>query len=368
MELSFDHVGEAFTYLVDLFDADGNLGGDNANFAKTSSRAGDVIQYLRPATITFESPRNRVLINSARDANPFFHLYEAMWMLAGRNDVASPVNYNSKFGQFSDDGKIFNGAYGYRWRHAVFYWYPERNGFDQLDILIKHLIDKPDSRRAVLQMWNVEDDLLKIDSSKDVCCNTAVYFTLREVSSWDRDHFSDTCYLDMTVTNRSNDLIWGMLGANVVHFSFLQEYVAGCLGVSVGRYHQFTNNLHVYTNNNSGWHPEEWLQADTEVIQAGRTTLLKGVTKEEFDREVNEFVDANDGRTFIDPNRYKSDFLRLVAQPMLNTYAQYKLQKEADYPMYGDRSRARNWRDYVNKIGAEDWRRAAELWIGKRLR
>jgi hypothetical protein len=38
----------------------------------------------------------------------------------------------------------------------------------------------------------------------------------------------------MTVTNRSNDLCWGMLGANYVHFTILQEYLAARLGV-VGR-------------------------------------------------------------------------------------------------------------------------------------
>ena len=35
-----------------------------------------------------------------------------------------------------------------------------------------------ESRRAVLQMWNVEDDLLKVDSSRDVCCNLSVLFTV----------------------------------------------------------------------------------------------------------------------------------------------------------------------------------------------
>ena len=32
--------------------------------------------------------------------------------------------------------------------------------------------------------------------------------------------------LCMTVCNRSNDMLWGAYGANVVHMSMLQEFVA----------------------------------------------------------------------------------------------------------------------------------------------
>ena len=50
----------------------------------------------------------------------------------------------------------------------------------------------------------------------------------------------------MTVCNRSNDLIWGCCGANAVHMSYLQEYVASMVNVKVGTYTQFTQNLHAY--------------------------------------------------------------------------------------------------------------------------
>ena len=52
----------------------------------------------------------------------------------------------------------------------------------------------------------------------------------------------------MTVTNRSNDMIWGAYGANAVHMSVLLEYMAGMLGYGVGAYYQFSNNLHAYTS------------------------------------------------------------------------------------------------------------------------
>src|SRR5262249_11634251 len=147
---------------------------------------GTVLVIDEPVTITYTHPRERVLFNTVRDANPFFHLYEALWMLAGRNDVAPLSYYNSRMKEFSDDGKTLNGAYGYRWRNARGREYGSGltivmvddptlptgkrpvcadlsvGSCDQLDTLVNHLRADPTSRRAVLQMWNVEDDLLKI--------------------------------------------------------------------------------------------------------------------------------------------------------------------------------------------------------------
>ena len=67
-------------------------------------------------------------------------------------------------------------------------------------------------------MWDAKQDLSHRNESKDLPCNTHVYFSIREG------------FLDMTVCNRSNDLIWGCCGANAVHMSFLQEYVATMWG------------------------------------------------------------------------------------------------------------------------------------------
>jgi hypothetical protein len=52
--------------------------------------------------------------------------------------------------------------------------------------------------------------------------------------------------LDLIVFNRSNDVYWGMLGANIVQFSFLQEYLARMAGLDIGRLFQVSTNAHVY--------------------------------------------------------------------------------------------------------------------------
>jgi hypothetical protein len=55
------------------------------------SRVGDVLVMPRPIMTEYADPTNRVLFSPMRDANPFFHVMETLWMLAGRNDLASTL-------------------------------------------------------------------------------------------------------------------------------------------------------------------------------------------------------------------------------------------------------------------------------------
>lgn len=171
MHLRYRNLNHAFAHLVRAIHT-GDVPTDGI-----SSRNGETLTVREPTMVTYENPRDRVLLNRYRDANPFFHLYESLWMLAGRNDIAPLCYYNSRYKEFSDDGVTANGAYGYRWRHAqtdreTKIPYDARQGafgVDQLEILISHLRSNPHSRRAVLQMWNVEDDLLKIGGLGNRC-------------------------------------------------------------------------------------------------------------------------------------------------------------------------------------------------------
>lgn len=394
MHLTFRNVNEAFRSVVEGVD-DGSI-----ETVETPSRNGPVLQITQPVIFTYTHPRERVLFNSVRDCNPFFHLYESLWMLAGRNDVAPLKYYAYKIGDFSDNGKTFNGAYGSRWRYVPLhditegYFRSNRSNpgynlrdqdygayagsVDQLAIIIDHLKRKPESRRVVLQMWNVEDDLLKIDSSKDVACNTAVYFSIRTPSQEVSTTQDLASYLDMTVTNRSNDIIWGMFGANAVHFSFLQEYVACALGIEVGHYHQFSNNAHIYTETNSGWHPDQWLkeyQIQTmhtpQFLSYGRgpkfasgntatsSKLFAGdETVELFDMEVKQIVELNYNCDVPTSNaqriEWKCEFLNTTVQPALHAFHMYK-QKDFDAALH-----------WCDKIAGADWRVACEAWIQKR--
>ena len=188
------------------------------------SRVGRVKVLPEPLTSVYEKPWERVLFHPIRDANPFFHLIEALWMLAGSEDLAFLEVYNTRMAEFSDDKVILNGAYGFRWRQLF-----ER---DQLLDIVAMLRADRTTRRAVLEMW---DPMMDLDSkSKDIPCNTHAYFRVRDG------------LLDMTVCCRSNDAVWGAYGANAVHFSILHEFIARACYLGQGRMYQVSNNFHIY--------------------------------------------------------------------------------------------------------------------------
>lgn len=193
-------------------------------------RGAPTLEWPTPVTTCYVRPRERVLFLAARDANPFFHLFESLWMLAGRRDVEFPAAMVKRMVEFSDNGRYFNGAYGHRWR----VWF----GRDQLEEIIEELQRNGASRRVVMGMWDPQQDL-GLDS-KDLPCNTHLYFKVRDGK------------LRMTICCRSNDVLWGAYGANAVHFSILQEYVASRLNVDVGTMYQLSDSWHIYTGGAGG--------------------------------------------------------------------------------------------------------------------
>jgi thymidylate synthase len=384
MHLTFGNVEEAFKGLVYCLHT-GALPVD-----VQPSRYGEVIRVLEPVTLTYQRPLERVLFNAVRDANPLFHMYESLWMLAGRNDVAPLAYYNKRMAEFSDDGTALNDAYGRRWRHASYGCgydhYHDPKEADQLDLIVAHLTANPHSRRAVLEMWNVEDDLLKIDNSKGVCCNLSVMFDvgfgtcahcngkglLMAMSMFGPD-YSGPCprchgkphdvprHLNMTVINRSNDLVWGLLGANYVQFTVLQEYMAARLGLEVGVYNHFTNNLHAYTAPGR-WDPEAWLawynspdgEAAAGFYADGNRVRIPLVDNPAvFEEELPAFVDQAWGSKAIRAD-WSSRFLMEVALPARLAFAAHKDR------LYDE---ALGW---CNAIQDSAWRLACWHWIKRR--
>ena len=290
------------------------------------SRNGNTIEFIEPVTTTYFKPTERVLFYPERDANPFFHLMESLWMLAGRNDVKYLTDYVKTMEQFSDDGQTFNGAYGYRWIHHF-----DRN---QLAIVIKRLRNDPNDRRCVVGMWDVRHDL-DLDT-KDQPCNTHIFFKVRRGK------------LNMTVCNRSNDMIWGAYGANAVHFSVLQEYMAAMIGVEVGVYNQISDSLHVYDNDlyQRVMHIERDLHNPYEYESIVPYPLVKNTDTWLY--ELSMFMDENWAFNF--DNTFFSD----VAIPMALAY---RLHQARDYD---------GALETMAMCKAPDWRIACVQWLERR--
>jgi len=304
------------------------------------SRNGRVRVCPVPVTTLYESPINRVIVNPVRDANPFFHLFESLWMLAGRNDLKYVEQFAANMRTYSDDGETMWGAYGWRWRSFF-------NGVDQLSWVISRLKKDHNDRRVVLQMWDGETDPgVAEQGGKDVPCNLTAHFQMDPNGA-----------LNMTVFNRSNDIIWGAYGANAVHFSILQEYVASMVGVPVGRYWQVSDNFHAYEELYQKMHDEFVKGSGVGWYDPYHRQHIKAyplVTKPEtWDRDLAMFLDEPTAIGFRDP------FFRKIAVPMFMAHRAFK---ENDAPVRYDRAH-----EILEQMPKDnDWRTAAKEWIDRR--
>ena len=312
------------------------------------SRNGQVLAFPYPVMTEYSTPTERVLFSPKRRANPVFHLMESLWMLAGRADVKFPSEFVKNFGQFSDNGQDFWGAYGRRWRS----WF----GWDQIRAAINELSSNPQSRRVVVSMWDPVHSVVggpqgdfetALEGGLDVPCNTQIYFDARDRR------------LNMTVTNRSNDIVWGCYGANAVHMSMLQEYVAAATGWPVGRYTQFSNNLHLYTDK---YPVEEMNHLSDDCFahnyyatnQVSATPLVAvGENIEMFDEDLRRFFQAYDAASLheaLDDTFYSTKFFRATVVPMGWSWHNRKNPATA--------------LDFLSDMPPHsDWKRAMEIWL-----
>lgn len=323
MEIKANNVNQLFSDMFWRFKTSG---------VKTETRNGPALRIPEPVLTTILSPQERVLFHEGRDANPIFHLMESIWMLAGRRDVSFLSKFNSKIEQYSDDGRVFNAAYGFRMRQAFRH--------DQLIEVIELLRRDNNSRQALIQLWD-DEDLTK--ATKDKACNTSMIFSRSPEGA-----------LDMIVTNRSNDAWWGYAGANIVHFTVIQEFVARALGWPIGQYSTVTINLHLYTElyDASKYlsNPPSAEEYDFyRILRLNPYPLMKNDDYKSFLTDCRDF--CNDPFSLV--AKYKHEFFHAVAQPMAMV-SHVRKMKSAD---------GRHW---AEKIQAEDWKGAVLGWIERR--
>ncbi len=289
-----------------------------------TSRNGPVYTVPYPSLLTIKDPTARVLFDPLRDANPFFHVMEFIWMMAGSDDGNWPAKFVKTYIDYAEDDGHIHGAYGRRWRY---HW-----DVDQIMSAIKLLKADPKDRQVVIGMWDVDADLEV--QRRDKPCNTHIYLR------------ADQGVLDMTVCSRSNDAIWGMLGANVVHMTMLQELISVATRIPLGVYQVFANNLHVYPElvknfdklwdrptKNDYYNPDHW----DEAYVVPEPILLSAEEPSGFMRDCQRFMENPSAE-------YNYYFLNRTAKPM--------------YKGWDAKSTAR-----CDDIQSPDWRIACNEWL-----
>lgn len=323
------------------------LGALRRNGLTDSSRNGPVIRFDRPVCLHYPDPRRRLLSSPVRDCNVVFHLFETMWMFAGLCELEPLLLYNPGMAQYSDDERNLRGtAYGYRWR-------AHKDWGDQICKVVQRLREDPTDRRAVLTMWDPCD---LGTASKDYACNLQVIFSTRP-SPQD----GAPPVLDMTVTNRSNDLIYGAMGSNMFHFSMLLEYVAALCQFEVGSYYQVSSNLHVYTENPVAKRcldGIELLKADY-ISQLSDSTLTKlGLTEDRS--EIAGYVRNRN-------NVPEDAYLKSVVLPLVEAYHIFKIKSRTGLNI-PTAERIGASCSLAHACASEPLRLASEAWFQRRMK
>lgn len=303
------------------------------------SRGMHTLRVPGPVTTIYERPEERVLFDRTRDANPFFHLIESLWILGGSNRVELPSMFLEGIRRFSDNGVTFHGAYGHRLRKAF--------GFDQVMRAIELLVTKPDTRQCVMSIWHPELDMRA--NTKDMPCNDMVMLDIVNGR------------LNMTVCNRSNDAIWGAYGANAVQFSMLQEFIAVYAKLERGFYVQQSNNFHVYVDNpfwlayNEGKHdfghvtnPYDRGDVQARPIAATTTDAVHLLA------DCEAMCAQVENGEHLESIEYRSSFGQQVVSPVVRAYGLYKAK------MYASAL------EVLEQVAAEDWRLAMKQWVQRR--
>ncbi len=352
--ITANHVNEALHRGLELIEKKG---------INIDSRNGNTREVPCPVATVYTNPLNRVLLSRVRDVNPFFHLFEALWVLAGRKDLGFLYEFNKQMALYSDDGKVFNAPYGWRIRQGVMF--PQ----DQIKAVVKILKGDPNSRQAVIQMWS-EFDLL--NETKDKACNMLAVFRIRKN------------VLYMTICNRSNDIIWGAYGANVVQFSMLMEYVAAHINVKLGTYTHVSNSYHVYTTGKGGdkynelmadfynqydAHYNPHLTSDGMNLDDIYRCTMNPNTMNLFDIDLYALFKAYDNpkKVSFENNKlnkliscefviYKSDYFKQLIRPMLQTWITYKNEGRKESL------------EVCETISDDPWRIACKYWIENRIK
>ncbi|GMA70499.1 thymidylate synthase [Leuconostoc litchii] len=176
------------------------------------------------------NPTQRIVLNSLRKTNIVFNIAEALWYLTGKNDLDFISYYNKRMPDYSMDNKTLTGtAYGTK----IFNFNNQKT--NQWQNVKEVLRQDPDSKRAVIQIFNADE--LMIKNNLDVSCTLALQFMIREKQ------------LHMVAYMRANDAFRGIV-SDTFSFTFMQEFMARELGIEVGNYYHQVGTMHIYEPDN----------------------------------------------------------------------------------------------------------------------
>lgn len=123
---------------------------------------------------------------------------------------------------------IGDGTIGGRYSYTI-------KEYDQMNTLLKGLVEDPFSKRHVIDLWQLEH-LNKLEGLKPCWWS----------SMWTVSVVDGEKYLDLTLISRSSDLLVAGTGINQLGYVALQMMVSKHCGYKVGLFETYRKNVHVY--------------------------------------------------------------------------------------------------------------------------
>lgn len=204
--MTFKNATEAFEYYYDEIL-------NNGYVTNVGTKA------LYNVCFTVSNPMDNVITTPWRKFKKDYVEYEWEWYKSGWPYVTEIKKRAKIWDRMHGGDDRVNSNYGWQWK---------RN--DQLNKCIEQLKNNHDTRQAWISIYDGKE---KDNYQYDTPCTIGIGFRIQDEK------------LHMTVVMRSNDLVFGY-GNDQYCFSKLQEMVANEVGVEIGTYTHFAQDLHIY--------------------------------------------------------------------------------------------------------------------------
>lgn len=208
MFLTIDDLRDGYIQICEAIMADGKL----------ASPRGSETREILGATIHLTDPYDALPVDIGRKVGMRIAAAESLQLLGGFSDAEHLKSISANMAQFIDLGQ-FHGAYGPRVAA-------------QLSLALRRLEQDPETRRAVINVWDPIRDLT-LDGMANYPCTTQLQFMVRDGR------------LNAHTIMRANDA-WHGMAYDIFCFTQLQILVASALDVPVGEYYHHATSLHLY--------------------------------------------------------------------------------------------------------------------------
>ena len=186
-------------------------------------------------------------------------IHELLWFLKGDTNIKYLQDNGVRiWNEWADENGNLGPVYGKQWRS---WGAPNNQSIDQISLIIKELKNNPDSRRLIINSWNVGE----LDQMALLPCHALFQFYVANKK------------LSCQLYQRSADAFLGV-PFNIASYALLTHMVAAQCNLGVGDFIWTGGDCHIYTNH--------FEQIET---QLSRTPLPLPVL--EFSRTPNSLFD-----------------------------------------------------------------------------